>query len=262
MSTRDISTQRAFPMVPATFGSEEEQLVWGLADIFFIVRGLRDGEDLGLSGRGARLISWTSGGTTTDLVFRVNEETSYWDFTFTVPNNSVDVEIGKAVATVSGDSYAVLFYNSDTIPSTTNTTDLEVEPCRAQWLTEQVDSIGFYNIGRCYDEEFEAEEYLVKEVNAGDPDLDMEDGYNTALTVNDTELLVNAQAGIGKGTADEAQIVPPGRVPCDVPSRLNATYVTTVNGLQAVDGDLNLEGGGSLTVAKEIGSIIFRDAAT
>jgi len=261
MSTRDISTQRDFPFVPGPYVGEELTISHSIGDLFIVVRGAPTTAGPGVLEDTIKLVRHTENLGVLTLSFEMSRGTDVWELDFDIPVNT-SAETGKAIGySTSPDMHGVLFYNTDKLGALIFTAphDMDVEPCRVQWYVEQLTKIEFYNIGRCYDEEFENEEYLVTSLEAGSEELQLVDGHNTTLSYEDNTLTVSTLAGIGKGRITEEQVSPVGRPACDVPTRLTSSYVTTINGLSPQDGNIDIQPGTSMTSSRERGLIEMRD---
>lgn len=240
MSTRHVSAENDYPFVPA-LGEDDQIAVGGILDVYFVIQGDAGSDSSSDSSSQAKgnqaifLESWTYtpglvGGLPSNtapgeaiFLFRAYEDDRVWDISFTVPMpSSVPVtspspaaltyvqapSVGRVFQGIGTGCSGVLLFNSDMILTNHRRTgsaasavvSVQVEPARAQWHTEQVSSIALFNTYRCGDTEDFADETLVADVSSS---LDLADGYNCELSVEEGVVQITALREAGLGLAPE-----------------------------------------------------------
>lgn len=270
MTTRHVSAETSYPFVSAT-SAQARLHTGGILDLYFVVQGPPTGQQ---SSSGASSLSpdQTSGesvnrwvdlvyyeaiGSITRFTFYVREGEDRWDVFFDVPNTGgVTGQVHNADTTYVN---AVLVYNSeDVIDTGEGWVGYTVEPSRAQFHTEQVNSFTFRNISRCAGSEdptvlFDAF-VLQTGSSSGEVHLDLvlEDGYNCAVSFLD-ELIFSGELAVGKGTAPDFGNTDP--LCTEDPNDALEFIVTTVNGIAPVNGGIPVIVSGGLGAQRMPGRI-------
>ena len=158
MTTRHVSAENDYPFVPV-LDTGDAAAVGGILDLYFVVQGQPTGFEEGSSSSSGEeeelervheihLVSYSVSGPVTTYTFEAQENNEIWEITFDVPNTAADT--GQVYNTDSTSCRAVLVFNSDTVVDAGSASvHIKVEPARAQWHTESVDSLNFLNIYRC-----------------------------------------------------------------------------------------------------------------
>jgi len=268
MSTRHVSAQQDYPFVP-TLSAANATITSGILDVFFVVQG--DADVLMPSSSAApavstgraptvHLISYSAGATTTELVFEaMNSSGQSWFITFDVPNQVGTVsDIGSVSSSGPGDATGVLVFSSaDIINAGSGTCYIQVEPCRAQWYTEHVQSLSFLNSPACADDP--EEEILTLSVG-GESSMDWADGYNAAVSYSSDVLTLSVGVGNGLGFTDEGDISYEDPCPVDYgdgssSSSYSAEPVFTINGLLPTNGDIDVDTSAALGLQRSEGKL-------
>lgn len=262
MTTRHVSAQNDYPFHPVSDALRPAAL--GILDVYFVIQGRETGtisEESSSSDQECdqalrqtvHLIAYVVSGSVTKYTFRAFHDNRYWDVTFSVPN--AGGEIGQVNNDDGSECRAVLIYNSDLIMQATAGTSLQVEPGRAQFHTEQVDSISFFNIWRCNGAEDPASSLSVLEIgSSAEMSLDMVDGYNTQLAY-ESSLEIIGGVGLGKGIIPDAGGTSPE---CQTSSEAETELedvVTTVNGLLPNNGNIPVRVVGSIGLQRSPGRL-------
>lgn len=252
MTTRHVSAETDYPFEPDL--SETQQLiVGGILDLYFVVQGPPSSEESSSNSssepgpcevvdRRVYLEYYEILGAITRFGFACRAGDMQWDVVFDVPNTGGAT--GQVRNTDDTDVDAVLLYNTDNITDT----DLggadfpEVEPSRAQFHIEQVDTISFLNIGRCAGSEYPDQLFTVLELEPGSSsgdvflDLDLEDGYNCEVEQASGEVVFSGQLDAGEGLApDFGDTIPSCS---ENPEDVLEEIITNINGLAPVNGDI------------------------
>lgn len=262
MTTRRISTQNDYPFVPEV-PVALKPVAFGVLDIFFVVQGSPAGvfpssssSEIGDCIHDLVLIGYSATGAVTEFVFRAQEENRYWDVTFDVPNSSNPGQIGAVYNTDGSECRAVLFYNSDDVVAGSSSVHMEVEPGRAEWHTEVVEALQFYNIDRCgsvEDEEVWIEVLIPASSSSGGLVYPWEDGYNCEVSFEDGVLQFQVYRGAGKGISPDFGNT---NLSCESGSSSGTVQsVVIVNGISPVNGDIPLVVSNSLGKQRSTGKV-------
>jgi hypothetical protein len=263
MTTRHVSAETDYPFEPLLTEAEAE-IVGGILDLYFVVQSPADREipqAESSSGGGCEkvdrlvyLSEYQVISGITRFTFTVREGPYFWDVMFDVPNTGG--ETGQVNNFDGGNVNAVLVYNTDNIIDTgSGLVLLPVEPSRAQFHTEQVDRLCFYNISRCAGEEDQEASSLVLCVEGSSSlaALAFEDGYNTEVVFESSELVFTGRQGAGKGRAPDFGDTEPS---CsEEPGSVLDNIITTVNGIAPNNGDIPLVVSGDLGTQRVAGRI-------
>lgn len=267
MTTRHVSAQNDYPFYPVP--DALKPVAKGILDVYFVIQGdetgniPHDSSSDSSSHQGelpdsrvqrVYLRRYEDLGATTRYIFRAVHGDRYWDVTFTVPNTGGD--LGQVSNDDGSACRAVLIYNSDFIMHATADITLMVEPGRAQFHTEQVDTLGFYNIWRCAGaEDSESSiEVLTLGSSGEDMSLNMIDGHNTVLTY-ESSLEIIGGVGLGKGiTPDAGNTAPECQSSSEEEINLE-DVVTTINGLVPENGDIPIQVIGSIGLQRSVGRL-------
>jgi len=259
MTTRHLSAQTDYPFVPLLNVSDAD-VVGGITDLYFVITG-ESTYDTGSSSSSTssgqascpyvhdiRLVSVSVGVSDNTYVFSCRENNKVWNVTFTVPRTAGTT--GQVSNDDGSDARAVLLYVADDLyESSDASSNLEVEPARAQWHTEKVDSLGIYNIERCNGDEdptsLEEVASPTSSASSTGPVLRLADGYNCEISrVSEAELRFNAGNGLGKGVAEELGDV--GPCASSAAANILDDVISTVNGLAPINGDIPVTVSGGL----------------
>jgi len=258
MTTRKVSAETDYPFVPE-LSVADAAVVAGIVDIYFVIQGPPDEESSSSEEtdllQNVYLVDYSLVGDNTLFHFEAVEGIRVWDITFTVPNT--DSYTGQVGNDDDSDCRAVLVFNSGKIVQAAGNCRLRVEPGRSQWHTEQVNRLEFYNIGRCDFEETEAE-YLVLRLPDGSSSEEMNlavaDGYNCVVD-GESGLQFTGGVGLGLGIAPDRGNTAIG---CSSNSELDSTeFVSTINGLLPVNGDIPIQTSASIAKRRTIGRLKF-----
>jgi hypothetical protein len=135
--------------------------------------------------------------------------------------------------------------------------DLLVEPGRAQFHTEQVDSLSFFNIWRCNGEESSESSIEVLALgtsSAEEMSLELIDGYNTSLNFDESLSIVGG-VGLGQGIAPDLGNTGPACSSLSEEVLDLDDVVTTINGILPEAGDIPIGVVGSIGVQRSEGRI-------
>jgi hypothetical protein len=268
MTTRHVSAQNDYPFHPVS--DALRPVAKGILDVYFVIQGAyqtfstdtssaeeSSSEELVAPDLAqlVRLIHYEDLGTTTRYTFRAEEGLRYWLITFTVPNTGND--IGQVSNDDGSECRAVLIYNSDLVMQATASVNLLVEPGRAQFHTEQVDSLNFFNIWRCNGEESSDSSLEVLSLpgdSSGEMSLELINGYNTEWTYDDS-LEVVGGVGLGLGVVPDAGNTAPG-CSSSAEDPLDLTnVVATINGILPTDGNIPIQVSRSIGKQRSAGRI-------
>ena len=272
MTTRHVSAQNDYPFydVPEAL----RPVAFGILDVYFVIQGretgILNGEESSSSDSSAEpdsisplvqivvLHKYEDLGGSTKFTFRASSGNRYWDVTFTVPQTAGD--ISQVNNDDGSDCRAVLIYNGDLIiTGSQDWVGLGVEPGRAQFHTEQVDSLAFFNIWRCNgsEESDSSVEVLSLGQSSGEMELDLADGYNTVLAF-DSSLEIIGGVGLGQGVVPDAGNTAPGCEQSSSEQELDLDdVVATINGIVPDAGDIPIGVVGSLGIQRTEGRIEF-----
>jgi hypothetical protein len=271
MTTRHVSAENAYPFVPPVVSAVAD----GILDLYFVVQGeptsLASSSSSSASGSPTpsqdlievRLAEYSAvpGFTTYRFEARFNER--IYSVVFVVPHTG---GTGQVTNTDLTQVKAVLIFNTDKVIKTgSGMLSLEVEPSRAQWHVEDVQSIEFLNITRIAGVEDPDTLVPIRTFNSSE-DIELQDGYNTEVSFDgQTELSLFGGLGLGKGLAPglgETSIsssstsssstsqssMSSGPVP---PAQVDA--VSTVNGFIPVGGDIAVTVSPALSIQRSTG---------
>jgi hypothetical protein len=261
MTTRHVSAQNDYPFHPVSDALRPVAL--GILDVYFVIQGQETGIVSEESSSSAQesdqvllqtvyLISYLVTGPLTKYTFRAFYGNRYWDMTFSVPNTGG--ELGQVNNDDGSDCRAVLIYNSDLIMQATADISLQVEPGRAQFHTEQVDSMSFFNIWRCSGVEDASSSLSVLEIGSPAMELDMVDGHNTQLAY-ESSLEIIGGVGLGKGIIPDAGNTSPE---CQSSSEAETDLedvVTVINGILPTNGNIPVRVEGSIGLQRAPGRL-------
>lgn len=259
MSTRHISAEGDYPFVPPLTGSIQD-LAKGLLDMYIVIQGSPSGSGPAIDYPTTTLQSAVASGAGCILTFRSTfTDGSYWEYTFTVTDFSIDGTI-EQLSPVGGDVTGMLVYTATRLSEVTypvNTVS-EIEPARVQWHVESTAEILFQNITRC--NSVEDEDTLVDVLNTnelGDDVIRIEDGYNTKVSLVEGSLVFEGGAGLGKGRMPDLGNTDTGV--CPEPA-LDAVVegVLTINGLLPENGNIALEVSKELYLERTPGRILVK----
>lgn len=243
MTTRHVSAEVDYPFIPE-LPAFERSVSSGILDLWFIIQGEPSYTETASSASASssapvvcdttplvRLIGYTASGADTIFTFHAIKDLSTWVITFTVPNTGA--ETGQVDNDDTTAVHAVLIFNSDNIPSSGSAdVEMEVEPARAQWHTEVVDTITFKNIYRCSSIEDDSVLSTIYTVSSSSP-LHIENGHNTEISFEDSILTFTAEQGIGQGVSPDIGDA------SDCPAAaFDDQVVTTINGVSPVSGNI------------------------
>jgi hypothetical protein len=203
VTTRHVSAENAYPFVEGPLPPAAQ----GIVDLWFVVNGpavrlvgsssSSAGPEEERPAYEVNLVRVVALATETKYMFRIRLEDYSWKCLFTVPHGSPSIGIVK-----SDSSYpvmGVLTYNGNNILKVgKETLELRVEPSRVGFYHEAVTGINFLNIKRCDGVESEEREEVL-ELGAGEANLNIGNGYNMEVSVEDGALTLNAQNGNGLG---------------------------------------------------------------
>jgi hypothetical protein len=252
MTTRHVSAQNDYPfyMVPDAL----RPLAQGILDVYFVIQGPESGFMTGTSSSSSeeaeeppelleqvRLVQYDNLGTTTRFTFWAISGNRYWVITFTVPHTGGD--IGQVSNDDVSDCRAVLIYNADFITLASGTDILQVEPGRAQFHVEQVNTLEFYNIWRCNGVETPESSNEVLKLGAsssGPMELALVNGYNTVVSY-ESSLEIAGGTGLGLGIVPDIGNTAPGCSSSGEEDLELEDVVTTINGILPEAGNIPLQ---------------------
>jgi hypothetical protein len=269
MTTRKLSTQISYPFVPE-LGAFEQAIARGIIDVYFIIQGDPDvivvAGDSSSSSSSAPcpdevpyidLVSYADAGSDTIFTFKAVYGESIYYLTFTVPNDTSGLQLGRVSDDGTSDATGVLVFNAaDIISGSSGDLDMRVEPARAQWHIEKVDSLEFLNISRCAGVEDPTVELPVLAAGASSSaPIDIEDGYNCSVAYEDGLLTFNGQLGGGLGISPDlgdTDACGSSSAPADL-----LDFVSTINGLSPVNGNIVVNTSTGLGKRREPGRLVI-----
>jgi hypothetical protein len=275
MTTRHVSNQVTYPFVTPILTDE----IKGILDIYLVIMGVPD-SIAGVFETDIRveLVEVDDQGATTKYTLMAYKGYGVWDFEFIVPHTG---DTGQVQNSVGNDCVGTFIYNANNVyqGGGTITNVYELEPSRAQFHTEQVNSIIFQNVCRTAGVEDFTELVNVIEFTDMSPFTDsvvipFEDGYNTIIRYDEETdtLSITAEQGIGKGQSPDygdvagcgesgsssgsSSGVSGSSSTCD----RDSAFVRILNGLVPVNGDIpiNVSQSLSLNIAKGRVEILAR----
>jgi hypothetical protein len=272
MTTRHVSAENAYPFVPPVLVTAAD----GILDLYFVIQGeptsYASSSSSSASGAPAAshadflqvsLVSYVAGAGTTTYTFEALFNARIYEIVFVVPHTGGTGQVSNTDATAVS---AVMIFNTDKIiKAGSSSVQLEVEPSRAQWHVEDIQSIEFLNIAREAGVEDPTTLIPVRSFSSSD-DIEFEDGYNTEVGFDGgTELSFIGGLALGKGLApgfgettssasstsgssESQSSISSGAIP---PAQVDA--VSTVNGFIPVSGRIAVTVSQSLAIQRSVG---------
>lgn len=250
MTTRHTSAENEYPFENGGQGLPEA--AQGIVDLWFVVHGppthpVPPFSSISSSGGigqpdpvdSTHLIAVEAFATYTEYTFRIRRDGWGWQVDFQVPHDSPGTGTVQNVdqSVVS----AVITYNENNILKTGSSLEnLRVEPARTVYYHEAVAKINFLNKRRC--EGVETEDLEEVKVLLPGEDLDIGDGYNMTLSIEDGELTLDGGNGNGLGNAPSVAFG--DTEGCEGSSSGSpvvseeVSLVRTVNGITPADGNV------------------------
>jgi hypothetical protein len=234
MSTRHASVKGAYPFIsPAT--AEGISVSGGILDVYLVIQG-----DPDITGAPAvlrntiEMINYIPSGSTSEITFLASQGTDRWFIQFIVPNDLSGDQIGEIEDDGLNDCHGVLVFRSAELDNTlvSYAENMEAEPSRAEWHTEHVQSMSFSNITRCNGEEDDS--ILIPVTTVAGGELKLENGYNVTVAYADGQITLSGIRGTGKGLAPDLG----DSAGCPPTPANEDEFVTTVNGLAPINGDI------------------------
>jgi hypothetical protein len=261
MTTRHVSNQVTYPFIAPVLVDE----IKGILDIYLVIMGVPD-SIVGVfeTDIHVELIEVADQGTTTKYTLQAYKGYGVWDFEFVVPHTG---DTGQVANSIGNDCVGTLIYNTENVYKGGGTviTSYELEPSRAQFHTEQVNSIVFQNI--CREAGVEDFNTLIDVIEFTDVSpftdsvvIPFEDGYNTIVRYDEETdtLSITAEQGTGKGQApDYGDVAGCGSASSQSSSQVSGSssgsaresaFVRVINGLVPVDGNIPINVSRSLSL--------------
>lgn len=254
MTTRHNSAQIAYPFEePASVGTRA--VLAGILDAYFHIQGAPTGAIVpDRAYPYIKLVSVTPGAGVYRYAFEAVADELVWELTFDIPTAGGMGQVSNNDATSCA---AVLIFDTALLYTGPTLALAEyIEPSRAEWHTEQVEALQVYNIGRCAG--VEQEGLLLPVATYVGGVVALADGFNTALDyAEDTGILgIAAGSGLGAGEApgfgDTAGGSSSG---CGSNAPVLTDYVSVINGIAPVNGDIPIAVSPSLGINRQTGQL-------
>ena len=264
MTTRPISMQGLYPFAPPVMPSNVP-IIAGLKDAYFVIQGpptgALPGSPWGSSSSDSSgsplyypavgLVRVEPGVPTSRYIFWAIQGNLYWLIYFDVPNLGGTGQVRNTDAT---NVDAVLLFDTEELYVGPDKDVWEViEPGRTQWHLERVTAIRFYNIWRDGLSNEQPEVLIPVQFL---PDVSniirLEDGYNTTVVYDEDERQVAISVGVGDGKGNAPDY---GQTAGSSASPESEQFVTIINGITPVNGDIPVETSPSLGIRRQQGRI-------
>lgn len=249
MPSRNVSNETFYPFVPDRTNTDAFSVMEAVKDVFFVVQGTPTAFLGGNVVPQAFMTAVTLLGTKYTLSFVTYQGDYSWEFQFDVNENEGIVE---ASVSPGSDVRGVMIVDTDALTEYLIPVPIEVEPARAIWNTEQIDSITFANIRRLDGVEDASVEVDILTLNTDPIVVSLEAGHNTEWSVDDDGAAVLTVAeGIGLGrNEDYGDTVAGGAEPIDADN-----IVRVVNGIQPIVGDIPVTVSASMSIETSKGLV-------
>lgn len=258
MTTRHVSAQTPYPFEePAAFATRS--ILAGILDAYFVIQG----NPTGVSGGDRaypyiKLVDISPAGADYRWTFEAVADGNLWDIWFDLPTSG---GLGQVSNGDSTDCACVLIFDTGLLYSGAGETmDDYIEPSRTEWHTEQLEQVSFLNIKRCNGNENAG--ILIPVAAYAGGTIKFENGYNTLVSFDEetAELTIEAGTELGKGrdpgfgSVDETTSSSASSAASSEGSNL-FDYVSVINGIRPVNGDIPVDVSNSLGLQRENGRL-------